>query len=270
MKDKTSQEQRKNLQNSSISDDNLKPQALPDYFKNLKTLVNHCHKNETELLQNTSGKDCTQFLDGRSKKYINGKKSIMKKFFEIMANHSIFRHFCQIITDPDFQNRELPLFFSTFRGPKNPDKGYLFNEILFHFAINLKKKGYENVNLLDDKFTRLHATACYQPNTTQSRLKELFAQFHENGILYSHVNDFNKPGGFANFFRSIWAKCVSLRDDFGILPNAATFDNNAEEKIRKNGNYDFKNNYEDCLELMIHNTLKLFQLRGGCEVSFNV
>ena len=132
----------------------------------------------------------------------------------------------------------------------------------------MKKRGYEKVNLLDEKFTQQHATACYQPNSMNSRLKELFAQFHENGIVFSHINDFKEPGGFSNFFRTIWAKCANLRTDFGVLPFASSFDANSEEKIRKNGHYDFKNNYNDCLELLIHNTLKLFQLRGGCEVSF--
>ena len=263
----TSSEQQQNTENSSVSNANSKCEALPQYFNNIKDLGDHCHNNKDKLVSNTNGKDCSTLLDGRSKKYISSKKSIMRKFFEILAKHSIFRHFCKLVPDPSFQNRELPLFFTTFRGPKSEDKKYLFNQILFHFVVNMKKNGYENVNLLDNEFTDLHATACYQPNTMDSRMKELFAQFHENGIVYSHINDFNHPGGFANFFQTIWAKCSNLRSDFGILPNAATFDQNSEQKIRENGNYGYKNNYNDCLELLIHNTLKLFQLRGGCEVS---
>ena len=135
------------------------------------------------------------------------------------------------------------------------------------FAIKIKKQGTDKINLLDDVFTQQHADACYQPSSTESRLKELFSQFREQGILYSYKMDFLYDGGYANFFKTLWNKCRNLRQDFGSLLHASTFDPDAEQKIRKNGNYDFRNNYNDCLELMIHNTLKLFQLRGGCEVS---
>ena len=175
MDNNTSSPSQKKSQNLTVSDGDKKCEALPDFFTNIKSLVQHCHSNQLELDSNTNFTDGSEFLDGRSKQYIAGKKSIMKKFFEIMSKHSIFRHFCKVVPDPDFENRELPLFFSTFRGPKTEDKKYLFNKIMFHFAINMKKKGYEKVNLLDEKFTQQHATACYQPNSMNSRLKELFA-----------------------------------------------------------------------------------------------
>ena len=141
---------------------------------------------------------------------------------------------------------------------------------MFWFSTNWKKQGFEKVNLLDEHFTATHANACYQPSSVESRLKELFAQFREQGIVYGYFIDFKFSGGYANFFTTIWKKCREFREDFGSLPHASTFDADAEIKIRQNGNYDFKNSYDDCLQLIIHNTLKVFQLRGGCEVSENI
>ena len=250
--------------------DDKKVEALPDYFVDNRSIVQFCHQQPDKLMNLTTNENYLKLLDGRSKKYISGKKSIMKFFFEIMATHDVFRHFCLLAPDPEFQEQEIPLFFIKLRGPKTEDKKYLLNQIMFWFAIKFKKQGTEKINLLDDNFTLEHANACYQPSTTESRLKELFAQFREHGILYSYKMDFLFSGGYANFFQTLWQKCKLLREDFGSLPFASTFDPDAEIKIRKNGNYDFKNNYNDCLELMIHNTLKLFQLRGGCEVRKNL
>jgi len=117
--------------NNTIVEPENKCEALPEYFKCIKSLVSYCHNNPNEL--NTDGKDFLSLLDGRSKQYIASKKSILKKFFQTLAKHAIFRHFCQLKLDPDFENREIPLFFSTFRGPKNEEKKYLLNQIMFWF-----------------------------------------------------------------------------------------------------------------------------------------
>ena len=97
-------------------------------------------------------------------------------------------------------------------------------------------------------------------------MKELFAQFREQGIIYGYYIDFKFSGGHDNFFKTIWDKCTKFRNDFGTLPFASSFDADAE-KIRTNGKFDYINDYNDCLCLMVHNILKLFQLRGGEEVS---
>ena len=61
------------------------------------------------------------------------------------------------------------------------------------FAINLKKQGkkYDNIKLTDKKWTKEHAEACYESTTTAQRIKELFVEFHEHGIIYG-TNDFKK------------------------------------------------------------------------------
>ena len=107
---------------------------------------------------------------------------------------------------------------------------------MFWFSTNWKKQGFEKVNLLDEHFTATHANACYQPSSVESRLKELFAQFREQGIVYGYFIDFKFSGGYANFFTTIWKKRRDFRKDFGSLPHASTFDADAEIKIRQNGN----------------------------------
>ena len=256
-------ENSRNDENSNLTDNQCN---IPGFFDNLSDICKYCEDNPDEMYLNSEGKSYMNLLDGRSKQYIASKKSILSKFFEILAKHSIFRHFCTLLTDPTFVHRELPLFFIKIRGPKTEEKKYLLNQMMLWFSVNLKKKGYEHVNLLDEIFTPEHAEACYQPSSVETRIKELFAQFKEQGIIFSYVLDFRYPGGYSNFFDTLWDKCQKFRSDFGTLPMASTFDSSSEIKIRQNGNYDYKGNYNDCLELMVHNVLKLFQLRGGKEV----
>ena len=59
-----------------------------------------------------------------------------------------------------------------------------------------------------------------------------------------------------------------FRPKFGRLSSAVIFDHNSEQKIRKFGNYKPFENYEHCIELLIHYTLKYYQLRGRQEESF--
>ena len=115
-------EKMEKIRNITIVEPENKCEALPVYFESTKSLVRYCHNNPNQLNCETDGIDFLTLLDGRSTKYIASKKSILKKFFQILAKHSIFRHFCQIKTDPNLENRGIPLFFSTFRGPKNEEK----------------------------------------------------------------------------------------------------------------------------------------------------
>ena len=155
------------------------------------------------------------------------------------------------------------------RGVKHPAKYTILNGAMCWFAINFKKldKKFENIRLTDKVWTKEHALACYESTTTSQRIKELFVEFHEQGIIYG-TNDFDKQGGFNNFFVQLFDKVKKYRPKFGRLSFSANFDHNAELKIRKYGDYKPFEVYEDCLELLIHYTLKYFQLRGRQEVSF--
>ena len=131
----------------------------------------------------------------------------MNKFFTILAKHDIFRHFCTIVSDPSFPSRELPLFYIRLRGSKSEEKKFLLNQIMIWFTINFKKQGHDKIDILDENFTKAHADACYQPTTVETRIKELFSQFKEQGIIYGYFIDFRFTGGYVNLFENIWDKC---------------------------------------------------------------
>ena len=110
--------------------------------------------------------------------------------------------------------------------------------------------------------------ACYESTTASQRINELFVEFHDQGITFG-TKDFDKKGGFNNYFTSLFEKVKNFRPKFGRLASASIFDHNSELKIRKFGHYKPFENYEDCIELLIHYTLKYYQLRGRAEVSFS-
>ena len=76
--------QMEKILNNTIVEPENKCEALPEYFKCIKSLVSYCHNNPNEL--NTDGKDFLSLLDGRSKQYIASKKSILKSFFRLWRN----------------------------------------------------------------------------------------------------------------------------------------------------------------------------------------
>lgn len=103
------------------------------------------------------------------------------------------------------------------------------------------------------------------PKFMSSIYKHIFAYLKENGVIYEKGKDFNGKGGFHGFWKEIYRLATSFRTDLGKKPNKAAVDHNAEYKIRccANPPYDPYNNYKDCLELLIHYTLKLAHGRGG-------
>ena len=209
-------------------------------------------------------------LTGITQRYIKEKGKIVKRFFEILSKNKVLGFLAEVITDPQDKHLQTTLFYSKLRGVKNPAKYTILNGAMCWFAINFKKmdKKFEKIRLTDKIWTKEHALACYESTTTSQRIKELFVEFHEQGIIYG-TNDFDKQGGFNNFFVQLFEKVKKYRPKFGRLSFSSNFDHNAEMKIRKYGDYKPFEVYEDCLELLIHYTLKYFQLRGRQEVSFS-
>ena len=105
-----------------VNNPDKKYEALPTYFADLSSIVANCHQNKGKLLEIKADSDFSILLDGRSKKYIAGKRSILKKFFQILSKHEVFRHFCQLGPDPEFMGKEIPLIFLKLRGPKAEEK----------------------------------------------------------------------------------------------------------------------------------------------------
>ena len=116
-------------------------------------------------------------------------------------------------------------------------------------------------------FTEEQAKALKQPNTLKTFHKKLFSFFHRKGVIYSFTKDFNEPGGFHAWHTEVYGLGQQFRPDLGNKPNQAAVDPDAEAKIRTFGKYDPYNNHNDCLKLLIRQTMKYGALRGSLEVS---
>ena len=75
--------------------------------------------------------------------------------------------------------------------------------------------------------------------------------------MYSLERDFNGKGGFQAYWLNIYGLAQVFRKDLGKKPKQAAVDHDAEWKIRNYGNYKPFESYDDCIELLVHNVLKL-------------
>jgi len=73
----------------------------------------------------------------------------------------------------------------------------------------------------------------YQPNTVNSRLKLLFAEFILHGIQYSLTKDFKFPGGFAHKLATLWAQANKNDPSFGCRPTKFALPDDYDKIIRK-------------------------------------
>ena len=254
----------KNVEPMKISINSMSPylnSTLVDFAQAIKV--------DDYLLEDASVKRELSQLTGTTQRYVKEKAVIVKRFFEILSKNKTLGFLATAIPDPQDQHLQTTIFYEKLRGVKNNAKYTILNSAMCWFAINFKKidKKFEKIRLTDKIWSKEHALACYESTTTSQRIKELFVEFHEQGITYS-TKDFDKKGGFNNYFTSLFEKVKKFRPKFGRLSSAAIFDHNSEQKIRKFGNYKPFENYEDCIELLIHYTLKYYQLRGRQEVSF--
>lgn len=244
---------------------NLQVPKSPFSYKSIADLAHSIKQNDYLLEDATITRELGQ-LTGVTERYIKEKTVTVRRFFEILKKNKSLGFLAEAIQDPQDRHRKTTIFYEHLRGIKTDAKYTILNAAMCWFAINLKKQGkkYNNIKLTDKKWTKEHAEACYESTTTAQRIKELFVEFHEHGIIYG-TNDFKKKGGFSNYFTELFDKIKKFRPEFGRLSYSSSFDHNAEAKIRKYGNYKPYENYEDCLQLLIHYTLKYFQLRGRQE-----
>ena len=126
-----------NISENQQNQPSRKP-SIPSYFKDLFSIIQYCNANKDHMNTIVSEKT-TDLLDGSSKRYIDCKKSILNKFFNVMSQHPVFRYFRTVVNDPTFESKELPLFYIYLRGVKAEEKKFLLNQIMLWFAQKFKK-----------------------------------------------------------------------------------------------------------------------------------
>ena len=188
----------------------------------------------------------------------------------MLANHSVFYKFSEQIVDPDDKTSKVFRLLVCTRGPKSSAKYKVLNSVLVAVSCSLKLLKYSHVDITKRPVTPEIANALYQPNTLQTFWKHIFSWFSRNGVVYKASKDFNGEGGFQAFYKNLYASCELLRMDLGRKPMQASVDLSAEHKIRKFGNFKPMHDYDDCMMLLMHYTLKNFQMRASKEVSFFV
>ena len=250
---------------------------LPDFAtaKDLATFIDNSERftSETDIAVSK-----LEFLDST---YSKTKERAIRRFYSIVSFHSILKALADTVPDPDGDG-DVTRFLLLCRGPRNNAKKRIINTCMMFVAQHLRKKDTnltETLNWsefwLDNRlFTKEHANCCYQPNVTSLYHRHLFKYFHDQGIVYSLSSDFNFDGGFQAYWTRLFTLCKEKRpDDFGERPHKASFDADADYKIRNTADPPFtpyelnKKGYEDCMILMCHYTCVNFCLRGGTEAS---
>ena len=157
----------------------------------------HCIKTDDYLLEDATVTRELGQLTGTTERYMKEKAAIIKRFFEILSKNKVLGFLAQAIEDPQDKHLQTTIFYEQLRGIKTSAKYTVLNSAMCWFAINFKKldKKYGNIKLTDKIWTKEHAAACYESTTTSQRIKELFVEFHEQGIIYG-TNDFLKKRWF--------------------------------------------------------------------------
>ena len=100
--------------------------------------------------------------------------------------------------DPDNGNQPIRRFYLLCRGLRRIATKDIINTAVLWFATKFFKK--KSPVILESASDKAIASAMYQPNTAQTKLKDLFQCFSHQGITYSLSKDFNGEGEIQAFF----------------------------------------------------------------------
>ena len=187
---------------------------------------------------------------GISVAYSASRTAIEEEFFAIISK----QHLLAFLTMHDDFGGER-FFYAHVMGMKNNRKKLILNKCLMFYVYY--------------KFFKLDGHP-YQPNTTNTRMKKLFAVFASHGITFSRTRDFNYLGGWASFLKDRWNAHVADDPSFGTRPNKAVVPENHVERVReailRYGRLDLHNNVKD-LQMIILWLFGLQFLFRGVQVS---
>jgi hypothetical protein len=171
---------------------------------------------------------------GRTSAYDDSRTSIEEEFFIVISKQPVLA----FLTEQDDFGGER-FFYAHVIGVKSEKKKIILNKSLMYYVFH--------------KFTKKDGTP-YQPNSTNTRMKTLFAVFASHGITFSRVRDFNYKGGWASFLKDRWNGHVAEDPTFGTRPTKAVVPENHVEMVReavlRYGRLDLYNNVKD-LQMMI-------------------
>jgi hypothetical protein len=166
---------------------------------------------------------------GRTDAYSATRASVEDEFFRVISQQPSLAFLAE---RDDFGSERF--FYAHVIGTKSERKKLILNKCLMFYVYC--------------KFTKKDGTP-YQPNSTNTRMKTLFAVFASHGMVFSRTRDFNYKGGWASFLKDRWNLRVAEDPTFGARPNKAVVPENhvemAREGILRYGRLDLHNNVKD-------------------------
>jgi hypothetical protein len=176
---------------------------------------------------------------------------VITRFEQTVKGNSILAPLSVMIAHPMTTKSTMRMYVE-LEGPDNKVvKQQILNACAMNYSLTLRK-----VN-----------SKLYQPNSTETTFKMLFAHFQRNGCTLNLLEFQSLGGSFYAYWKDLWAAEALIDPTFGRLPNQAVVDLNDEEKIRNAGYTPYKS-YQHLLEILVHSVLKCFALRSSLEVRF--
>jgi hypothetical protein len=171
---------------------------------------------------------------GRTDAYSATRTSIEDEFFRVISQQPSLGFLAQ---RDDFGGERF--FYAHVIGTKSERKKIIVNKSLMYYVYY--------------KFIKADGSP-YQPNSTNTRMKTLFAVFASHGMTYSRTKDFNYKGGWASFLKDRWNLHVAKDPTFGTRPNKTVVPENHVEMVReailRYGRLDLHNDVKD-LQMII-------------------
>ena len=159
-------------------------------------------RSSNNVFGSTKQTNSIRNLSHNTIKYTKSLTIIESRFFESLVENETLSSLASFDNDPDNGNQPIRRFYLICRGLRRNATKDIINTAVLWFATKFFKK--KSPLILESASDEAIATAMYQPNTAQTKLKDLFRCFSRQGIPYSLSKDFNGEGEIQAFFKKIW------------------------------------------------------------------
>jgi len=202
-----------------------------------------------------------------TKVYEKSRSGVENRFFDTIAKYGgdTLKPLV-MFADDGFQKERV--FYMKLRGDRSEVKRFILNKCLVKIALKWRN---------NNKRSQANFGKHLQPSTWNKLLKILFSNFHKKNINYHYANDFNGEGEFHSVLMAQWTKMQEEDPTFASGTGTATFDMNADYKIRehfRSGKFNpfstalTEEAYKDRLKYAIYVLGRYFLCRGRSEIAF--
>ena len=159
-------------------------------------------RSSNNVFGSTKQTNSIRNLSHNTIKYTKSLTIIESRFFESLVENETLSSLASFDNDPDNGNQPIRRFYLICRGLRRNATKEIINTAVLWFATKFFKK--KSPLILESASDKAIATAMYQPNIAQTKLKDLFRCFSCQGIPYSLSKDFNGEVRFKHSLKKIW------------------------------------------------------------------